>query len=63
MRHGGGKNYWRTGCGGVDVAGSGGGAAAGVDCLGAGLTGMYSGPVWPQPASIKASAMTLDRGR
>jgi hypothetical protein len=51
------ENYWETGTGGVAVAGSGGASAAGADCLGAGFTGMYSGPVWPQPASTKASAM------
>jgi hypothetical protein len=55
------KIYRETGAGGVAVAGRGGASAAGADCLGAGLTGMYNGPVWPQPDSRKASAMRPER--
>jgi len=51
------EDYWETGTGGVAVAGRGGAPAAGADWRGAGLTGMYSGPVWPQADSMKASAM------
>ena len=58
-----GKSYRETGWGGVAVAGSGGGELAGVDWRGAGFTGMYSGPVWPQPASVTASARTQEAGR
>jgi hypothetical protein len=53
------EDYLETGTGGVAVAGNGGAPAAGAGaaCLGTGLTGMYSGPVWPQPDSRKASVM------
>jgi hypothetical protein len=61
MRHGGQGNYRETGTGGVAVAGKGGDSTAGGDCLGAGLTGMYKGPVWPQPDSRSVSAMRPER--
>jgi hypothetical protein len=57
------KNYLETGTGGVAVTGNGGASAAGMDCRGGGFTGMYSGPVWPQPDSSKASAMRPERHR
>jgi len=52
-----------TGCGGVAVAGSGGAVLAGPVWRGAGLTGMYSGPVWPQPDSMTASAIAQEPGK
>jgi hypothetical protein len=52
-----------TGCGGVAVSGSGGAVSAGPVCRGAGLTGMYNGPVWPQPASMTASAIAQEPGK
>lgn len=51
-----------TGCGGVAVSGCGGAVLAGPVCRGAGLTGMYSGPDWPQPASMTASASAQEAG-
>jgi hypothetical protein len=52
-----------TGWGGVAVAGRVGAVLAGPVCRGAGLTGMYSGPVWPQPASMTASAIAEEPGK
>lgn len=52
-----------TGWGGVAVAGRVGAVLDGPGGRGAGLTGMYSGPVWPQPASMTVSATAQAPGK
>jgi hypothetical protein len=45
---------------GVEAAGAAGALAAGAGL--AGGLGMYSGPGWPQPASMAAAAMSAKVG-